>query len=149
VVVQGPRAVDVLRERLPEVRRVRREIRDIETGPIGVINHDQERIRLALRKLERGGVTSGPAITALKAQMEELETRYAEQAARLVTLRAGQTTTVLIAADASKEKDLPLVQVVDVYFPNAMSLPAKSVQYAAKARLVIPLYFQTQALMAG
>jgi len=133
VVVQGPRAVDVLRERLPEVRRVRREIRDIETGPIGVINHDQERIRLALRKLERGGVTSGPAITALKAQIAGLETRYAEQVARLVTLRAGQTTTVLIAADASKEKDLPLVQVVDVYFPNAMSLPAKSVQYAAKA----------------
>ena len=46
VIAQGPQAVAAMRERLPEARRVRREIRDIETGPIGVINHDQERIRI-------------------------------------------------------------------------------------------------------
>jgi len=132
VVARGPQAVAVMRERLPGASRVRREIRGIETGPIGAINHEQERIRLALRKLERAGVGGGPKVDALENRMAGLEARYEAEGARLATLRAGQTATVLITADAGKEKELPLGQVVDVYFPNAMSILAKSGQYAAK-----------------
>ncbi len=133
VVARGPEAVAAMRERLPEASRLRREIKRIETGPIGAINHEQERIRLALRSLEQGGVSSGPRVDALKTQMAGLQARYDEQEGRLATLRAGQKTTVLIVADAGKEKDLPLGQVVEVYFPNAMSVPSKSALYAAKA----------------
>jgi phosphate transport system permease protein len=132
-VARGPQAVTVMRERLPEARRVRREIKGIETGPIGAINQEQEGIRLALRKLEQRGVSGGRGIDGLKAQMVALEARYKEQEARLAVLRASRTATVLIAADAGKEKDLPLSQVMDLYFPNAMGLLAKSRHYAAKA----------------
>ncbi len=132
ILASGPRAVALLRARLPEARRVRREIRGIETGPIGAINHEQERIRLALRKLEQRGVAGGPRVEALKAQMADLDGRYKEQEARLGALRTSQKATVLVAADGGKDKDLPLGQVVRIYFPNAMGVVAKSGLYAGK-----------------
>ena len=64
--------------------------------------------------------------------MAGLEARYKDQGARLAALRASQNATLLITADGGKEKDLPLGQVVDVYFPNAMSVLAKSRHYVAK-----------------
>ncbi|HLF48107.1 MAG TPA: phosphate ABC transporter permease PstA [Methylomirabilota bacterium] len=131
-VARGPQAVAETRKRLPEAVRMRRQIRGIEKGPIGAINYDQERIRLGLRRLEKDGITSGPQVDALRGQMTALEGRYKEEETRLAALRAGQKAAALIAADGGKEKDLPLGQVVDVYFPNAMGVLAKSGQYAAK-----------------
>ena len=48
VVATGPvAALAELQKRLPEAARVRREIRAIEKGTIGRINHSQEQVRLA------------------------------------------------------------------------------------------------------
>ena len=118
---------------LAEAARVRREIRSIETGAIGAINHRQERIRLGLRTLERQGGLDGPAARALRDELAELDARYQVQATRLGELRARQTASVVVAADGGKQKELPVGQVVDVYFPNAMSLPAKAAHYVGKA----------------
>ena len=122
-----------LRGLLAEAARVRREIRSIETGAIGAINHRQERIRLRLRTLEREGGLDGAAARALRDELADLDARYQTQATRLGELRARQTASVVVAADGGKQKELPLGQVVDVYFPNAMSLPAKAAHYVGKA----------------
>ena len=113
-----------LRRRLPEAGRLRGDIRRIERGDIGAINHEQEHVRLRLRRLELEGVTSGPDVEALQARMAALQTRYTTQEARLAALRQGQTAVVVIAADGGKEKALPIAQVVDVYAPNTMSAGA-------------------------
>ncbi|HWC03252.1 MAG TPA: phosphate ABC transporter permease PstA [Methylomirabilota bacterium] len=134
VVASGPEAgwAEVAK-RLPDARRVRGELRGIEKGDIGRINHAQEQIRLKLRGLELRGVTSGPEVVALQRELATLQDRYRAQEARLTGLRTRQTEVMVVAADDAKEKALPLAQVVDVYFPNAMRTGAKVAHYAAKA----------------
>jgi phosphate transport system permease protein len=120
-------------KRLPDAQRVRREIRGIEKGDIGRINHAQEQIRLKLRRLELKGVTSGPEVRALQQELLTQQERYRVHEGRLAELRARQAETVVVAADEGKEKALPLAQIVDAYFPNAMSSGAKLRHYLAKA----------------
>jgi phosphate transport system permease protein len=133
VIASGPAAAwPALQNRLPEAARARREIRRIETRDIGAINHAQERLRLRLRRLELKGVTAGPEVEAIKAEIAPLQERYRIQETRLGDLRKSQTISVVVAADGGKEKDLPLAQVVDVRFPNAMSAPAKGLYYVGR-----------------
>jgi phosphate transport system permease protein len=122
-----------IQQRLPGARRVRAEIRGIEKGDIGHINHAQEQARLKLRRLELRGVTSGPAVTRLQQELAALQERYRVQEARLAELRARQTETVVVRADDGHEKALPLAQIIDAYFPNTMTIGAKAAHYAAKA----------------
>jgi phosphate transport system permease protein len=121
-----------LRKRMPDARRTRGEIRGIEKGTIGRINFDQEEIRLKLRGLEIRGVTDGPEVVRLKQELAGLQDRYRAEEARLAELRAQQTDAVVVTADDGKEKALPIAQVVDVYFPNAMGTGAKAAHYATK-----------------
>lgn len=129
-IAAGAQVAGEVRRRLPEAARVRAAIRRLETGEIAAINRAQERIRLGLRRLELAGVTSGPEVERLQRETAALQARYAEQAARLNALRTGQALTLVVAADGGKEKELPLAQVLDVSFPNAMGPLAKSVHYA-------------------
>jgi phosphate transport system permease protein len=133
VLASGPQAgwAEVA-TRLPAASRVRAEIRGIEKGEIGRINFAQEQIRLKLRRLELAGVASGPRVTALQQEFAVQQERYQAQAARLTELRKRQAETVVVAADGGKEKELPLGQVIDVYFPNAMGIGAKVLRYVAK-----------------
>ena len=121
-----------LERRLPGVARARRDIRSIEKGEVGAINHQQEKIRLGLRRLANEGVTSGPAVDSLQREMAALQDRYKTEEARLAELRGRQTSSVVVSADDGKEKELPLIQILHVDAPNAMSLPAKVVRYLAR-----------------
>jgi phosphate transport system permease protein len=131
-VATGADAWPEVKKRLPEAARVRSEIRRIETGAIGAINQAQEQIRLGLRGLELKGVTEGPAVEVPRARLALLLQRYAEEEKRLAELKARPSASVVVTADGGKEKELPLAQVLDVYFPNAMGLGAKSAHYAAR-----------------
>jgi phosphate transport system permease protein len=134
VVASGAQAAwTKVTEWLPDARRVRAEIRRLEKGDIGEINHAQERVRLELRRLELRGIATGPEVMALQQELASLNERYRAQEARLAELRARQAETVVVRADDGKEKALPLAQIVDVYFPNAMTTGAKVAHYAAKA----------------
>ncbi len=124
-------ALAVLEQRLPEAERLRRQIGRIEKGEIGAINHEQEKIRLASRKLELKGEASGQRAEALRAEMARAQERYKQEEARLAELKSRQTLSLVVAADGGKEKDLPFAQIVNVYFPNRMSVVAKSGHYLA------------------
>jgi phosphate transport system permease protein len=132
VVATGPAAWIEANRRLPEAARLRAEIRRVERSDIGAINHAQERIRLTLRGLELKGVTAGPEVESLRAQMAALQERYQAQEARLAELRSRQTASVRVVADGGKDKVLPLAQALDVYFPNQMGVAAKSLHYLEK-----------------
>ena len=126
LVASGPAAWPEIERRLPAAAALRGQIRKIEKSDIGAINYEQEQIRLRLRRLESRGATDGPEVAQLQAALAELEERYKAQAATLSALRATQTTTMVVAADGGKEKELPLAQVIDVTFPNTMPLAAKA-----------------------
>jgi phosphate transport system permease protein len=131
IVATGDAVWPAVAQRLPEAARVRREMRRIEAGEIGQINHAQESVRLRLRGLELRGVIAGPTVEGLQREMAELQERYKVQETRLGELRARQTATLQVVADGGKDKALPLAQVVHVSFPNAMGLPAKAGAYLA------------------
>jgi phosphate transport system permease protein len=133
VVATGPGALEELRRRMPEAARLREEIQRVERKDIGAINQEQETVRLTLRGLEIKKITTGPAVEALQARMAALQARYQAQEARLAELRKMQTATVVVSADSGKTKELPIAQVLDVYGPNTMGLPAKIGHYARKA----------------
>ncbi len=132
IVASGPPGWAAAQERLPENARLRRSIRTIEKGDIGAINHAQERIRLQVKRLELAGGAAGDRLEHLQREMAKLAERYKVEEARIAELRKRQTASVRVMIDGGKEKDLPLAQVVDVYFPNAMDLGAKVRHYAAK-----------------
>jgi phosphate transport system permease protein len=131
-VATGSGAWPEIARKLPEAARVRRELKRIETRDIGAINYAQERVRLRLRALELRDVTSGPEVEALRREATALQERYKTQEQRLAELRGRQTATLLVMADGGKDKELPLTQVLDVWFPNAMGMTAKAGHYVAK-----------------
>ena len=132
VIASGPeQSWEVVRARLPGSEAARREIRRIETRDIGAINREQERLRLALRRLELRGVRGGPEVEALQAKLAPLQQRYDGEAARLAELRKRQSLSLVVQADRGKDKEIPLAQVIEVIFPNRMSRVAKSADYAA------------------
>jgi len=118
-----------IERRLPAAAALRRQIRAIEKGDIGAINFEQEKIRLRLRGLETRGVTAGADVEALRARLARLQERYQVLETRLAELRRGQTATMVVVADGGKDKALPLAQVLDVSFPNAMGPIAKAARY--------------------
>ena len=133
IVAAGPgQGLAELEHRLPEAARARREIRRIEKGEVGAMNHAQEKIRLGLQRLAPKGVTSGPTVDSLQGEMAALQARYQEQEARLTALRARLTASVGMTVDDGREKYLPLIQVLHVDTPNAMGLPGKAARYLAR-----------------
>jgi phosphate transport system permease protein len=120
-----------VQKRMDETDRVRRQIRAIEKVEIGAINARQEALRLKLKGLELKGIASGPQVEMLQKQLAPLQEKYEAHTARLAELRKGQTLTLVVAADGGKEKVIPLAQVLDVRFPNAMGSFAKSAFYVA------------------
>ncbi|HKO21493.1 MAG TPA: phosphate ABC transporter permease PstA [Candidatus Eisenbacteria bacterium] len=133
VVARGAAATrDELRKRMPEAERLRKQIRETERGEIGAINHRQEALRLRLKGLDRRGVAAGPEVDAIRKEMAELQERYRTQESQLGALRSKQIATVVVSAAGDKEKVLPLTQVIDVYFPNAMGDGAKVWHYLTR-----------------
>jgi phosphate transport system permease protein len=122
-------AVAELERHLPEAEKLRRQIARIEKSEIGGINHEQEQIRLRLRKLQLKGETGGARVEALRGEMARTLARYAQEESRLAELKKGQTLSLVVAADGGKDKELPFAQIVDVYFPNRMGVLAKSGHY--------------------
>ena len=129
--VRGAAGLAELARRLPEAARLRREIRALEKGDIGAINHGEEQARLALRRLDLRGITAGARVDAIQAELAALRARYAREEARLAELKRRQTARVVVAADGGKAKELPLAQVLRAWAPNAMGLAAKARHYAA------------------
>ncbi|MBI4013690.1 MAG: phosphate ABC transporter permease PstA [Candidatus Rokubacteria bacterium] len=133
VVAEGPAAGwAALQARLPGVARLAGEIRRVEKREIGAINYAQEKVRLRLRRLELRGVASGPEVERLRQEAATWQGRYREQEARLAELRRRPVGTLVVAAAAGKEKDLPLSQVVRAYRPNAMGVIGKTGLYLAR-----------------
>jgi phosphate transport system permease protein len=133
-VTVGGRQIDLADVRDPrftaahaDARARRARIADIEKHDIGKINHELERQRLELRKIELAEGRDSPAYAAADARLArraaELQARYqvlADEAARLRDIgRADVATFVEIGG---REKTMPLDGIVRVYPANDLGM---------------------------
>ena len=122
-----------LQAELAAAHALHRKIAKVERVEIGRVSREQERVRLELKELAAGGVTSGPPVRALQDRQQALQDAYAGHMKALEAMKAGQRSVLLLRAPGHAETvRLPLAQVVRVSRPNAMGVPAKAGFYAAK-----------------
>ncbi|KMP12145.1 phosphate starvation-inducible protein PhoH [Candidatus Nitromaritima sp. SCGC AAA799-A02] len=110
---------------LPDVKTKNDAIEKISKRKIGAISHQQERIRLKLKKLALAGVTQGEKINALQQEVPKLQSQYNALEKKLRKLRASQTGKIILQTIEGRESTLPLSQVLDIYNPNSFSLLGK------------------------
>ena len=121
-----------LAARLPAAQRLAARIRRLERHEIGEINQKIEGLRLELRGRELSG-ERGAGVDAAQARLAVLEQRYRaaeQQLDALVT--ASRVDRVVMTTTDGQEKEMPLVQIVRAYQPNASGVLGKLRVYAAK-----------------
>jgi phosphate transport system permease protein len=115
----------------------REAIRDLERGPIGDINYEIERLRLAERRLELEALPPAERArraAALGREMAAREAAYAALADRLAKMREELLAeTLVMATAAGATKDVPVGAVVSAVRPNALSAWGKLRLYGARA----------------
>jgi len=120
-----------VRGRLPKALEVHEEALAIERDEIGKVNFEKEKIRLAVRRLERNGVTAGPEVDALAAAEARLQAEYERLLGKLREVRGRVTDVLVLETAGGQEKELPLAQVVRADRVNEMSRLARAGRYAA------------------
>jgi phosphate transport system permease protein len=113
-----------------EARRRLDEIRRIERVEIGAVNHELERLRLALRRseLRHGGESEAHRAeeARIAAERSKLEERFAELLRKAKTLRDADARERVVLADvAGRRVLLPLSHVVRFVAANDLSLAGK------------------------
>jgi len=121
---------DRLRREQREARARFNEIRSLERGDIGAINHLIERERLAIRRAEiRLGEDSPEAQAAIAESREriaELQAEFQTLQARVNEIRADDRLTRITFEEVNGQQvETELSQVVRFFPANALSLPDK------------------------
>ncbi|MBK9968624.1 MAG: phosphate ABC transporter permease PstA [Holophagales bacterium] len=116
---------------LPKALDVYEEALTLEKDRIGAVNFEKDKLRLARKKLERKGVSSGPDVEALAAKESKLQAEYDRLLTELQAVRSRVTAVLVLETAGGQEKELPLVQVVRADRPNEMGWFTKAGRYAA------------------
>jgi phosphate transport system permease protein len=133
IIKGGQPDIEELKARLERKHKLREQIRDIEKDWIGAINHEMERLRLKERGLELEGVKEREALAAIEAERAELKRHYEKLNADLQKLYAAiGRDSFLSRLAGGEEVEVPLANVVRIYRPNIMSIPAKLGFYVEK-----------------
>jgi phosphate transport system permease protein len=118
--------------------RDRDAIRSFERGQVGRVNHDLERERLALKRLEMASATEPGRDTAGRREAIEravtaLQAKYDEVEARLTAMidEASSTRVTLRSVDG-ETKDLPTLDIFRAYAPNQLSTLGRARVYASR-----------------
>jgi phosphate transport system permease protein len=128
VIARGPeevwRAFQPLHERAEELRE---EIEELESGPVGDVNYELERLRLAERRLELEEGLSAAERERRRAEIERRiaghEAEYGKMAERLFQLRDELTADVLVMRTAGGvAQEIPVGLVVRAVRPNRLGL---------------------------
>jgi phosphate transport system permease protein len=112
------------------------EIRDLERGEIGDVNHELEALRLRRRRVELAGLPADEErrrIEAIEAAEAKAESRFAALSSRLFSMREEWLAETLVMSTADgTEKEIPLGMVVRAVRPNAMGAPGKLGLYLSR-----------------
>ncbi|WP_019626509.1 phosphate ABC transporter permease PstA [Thioalkalivibrio sp. ALJT] len=133
-VAEGAAARTAFEERMPQTRELVQQIQRIERIEIGRVNFELERLRIAQRGVERADELSleerGQRQEELEAEREGLDARYAELEAERNALREELARFAIVLETADGEHStIPLSRIVNAWWPNDMSVPAKLRHY--------------------
>jgi len=133
VVVEGEAVALELSTRLRRALAIYEQIREVEKDEIGTINYGMERLRLKQRRLELDGEATAANVQVIELEREQYQLDYNKLQAKLVALYEDINRDSLTAMVASGQVvEISLAKMVRVYYPNAMSLPAKIGFYLSK-----------------
>jgi phosphate transport system permease protein len=124
-------ATERMRANLIESAQVRKELRKIEKGLIGQINHELESLRFEQRRLDLRGELTQAIIDDFDQQRAQLNAEFAE----LEVIRNGlykrlkDLGTIVVNLADGTEKRLGLDHVVDFWQPNDMHVGQKMMSF--------------------
>lgn len=119
-----------LEQRVLRATELRREIEHLERRVIGQNSLRQEQLRLDRRRLEHRGVTDPAPYQEIERAREALQAEFEELNAQRNELRRqiNRDTLVMSTIDGN-EVNLSFADIIQVYRPNSMTLPAKVGHY--------------------
>lgn len=133
VVAEGEQAWSALQPAVDRALGIYDEIHTLETGAIGKINAELERIRLRERRFELDNALTEERKAQLEAERKVQHDLYAELEGQLVGLyKEFNRDSVRVRAMDGREIDINLGKIVRVFQPNAMGLTAKVGHYFSK-----------------
>lgn len=124
-------ATQLMKTNLDESAQIRKELRKIEKGLIGAINHNLEQLRFEQRRLDMNGELTEAIIADFDQQRVELNNEFAE----LEVIRNGlykqlkELGTVIVSLADGTEKRLGLDHVVGFWQPNDMHVGEKVLSF--------------------
>ncbi|WP_425056181.1 phosphate ABC transporter permease PstA [Pseudomonas abyssi] len=133
VIAEGDQAWQALQPAVDRALEIYSDIHALETGAIGKINSQLERIRLRERGLELDNALTPELQAELDAERKVQHDLYAELETQLVGLyREFNRDSVHLRSMDGREVDVSLGKIVRVFRPNAMGLGAKIGHYFSK-----------------
>ena len=119
-----------LATRLDRVQTLNRQMKSLQRGDIGAINHQLEQLRLKQRGLELEGRATEQAINDIRAQEQQLRADYQVLEQQLFQLREQARRDQVVMRDMRGQSvTLSLGEVLDATWPNDMSLFAKTLHW--------------------
>lgn len=130
-VLESGKAVDgdlhqQLQRRIKRVAEINDQVRSLQHADIGAINYQLEKLRLKERRLELDHALTAAAKASIEAERKALNDHYAQLETQLFTLRDQTSRDSLVVKDMRGQAvTIPLSNVLDVNWPNDMSLLSK------------------------
>ena len=130
-VLESGKAVDgdlhqQLQRRIERVAEINDQVRSLQHADIGAINYQLEKLRLKERRLELDHALTAAAQAGIEAERKALNDHYAQLEKQLFTLRDQTLRDSLVVKDMRGQAvTIPLSNVLDVNWPNDMSLLSK------------------------
>lgn len=115
-----------LQQRIERVAGINAQVRKLQKSDIGAINYQLEKLRLKERRLQLDNALTAEAKAQLAADRKQLNDEYEVLEKQLYSLRDETSRDVLVVRDMrGQQVTIPLANVLDVCWPNNMSLIAK------------------------
>lgn len=134
-VASGPAAWHALTAQVGRATEIYEQIQSIERDELGDINFALEGLRLERRRLELDNALTSAAAARIAEHRQALEESSQQWEQKLATLYTElQRNSYVLELMDGRQVELPVAKVVRIFRPNAMSLGAKLLHYAAKLK---------------
>ena len=124
-----------LQQRLPQIAALSRQAHDIQFRDMARINQQFDALRLREKRLQRDDKLDARAQDAIKAERLELQRQYQLLSERLAGLNRDRQRDALLLRDMHGQTlTIPLSQVRDAWYPNAMSTTEKLTHWGEQVK---------------
>ncbi len=122
-----------VKQRTERATAIYKHIQSLESGDIGTVNYELEKLRIEERRLALKGLDTPQNLAQLQAEKTALQAEYAILEQELMALYTPfQRDALLIVTADGQQKEVNFSEIVRLYQPNALSLWQKIQHYGMK-----------------